>query len=476
MTAVVSVEPPIPALLDALRATTPSDADASLGAAPTLLGRAHSKWCELTRRELLLPTDRPIVASGHQAAFWHPGIVAKSFLAQILAEAVGGATAHVVVEQDTEPVATLAVPIRDDHGVLRRTSIELCRAPNDVVAGMIPAFDPPPTPQRFALPSVDEGLAAIHTALRGRRAELNAALQVTAAAFDLLHPLLPAPRLLRPRELLRTTFAAALLEQLARDPQDAATAYNRAVSGTRDAATLAIHDDRVEIPLWRLDAEGRRLRAWDDDLARFAAGEVELLPRALLMTGLLRVVCCDLFVHGVGGAAYDTSMERWFAEWLGASVAPSAMATATLLLPFPESESPRAAVAAEIRRWREGYFDPERLDSPLRESPFGKELVSRTNSVPRVDSGGGPGPEKQVLLQAIAALPRRTLERRAAWRAVHERLEALRQERAPSLDARRDALDAAIRDSRQGQILDDRTWAFPFHPVHSLAALRDSLR
>ncbi|MFT3686998.1 MAG: hypothetical protein QM783_19105 [Phycisphaerales bacterium] len=67
----------------------------------------------------------------------------------------------------------------------------------------------------------------------------------------------------------------------------------------------------------------------------------------LLMTALLRWLGCDLFIHGLGGGAsgdeagggYDKVAERWFAHWLGneAALAPSVVATATVLLPLGES-------------------------------------------------------------------------------------------------------------------------------------------
>ena len=47
-----------------------------------------------------------------------------------------------------------------------------------------------------------------------------------------------------------------------------------------------------------------------------AMPEGELMPRALLLTLLLRSFACDLFVHGLGGEIYDPAMEAWVAPWV----------------------------------------------------------------------------------------------------------------------------------------------------------------
>ncbi|MFO0875002.1 MAG: hypothetical protein U0575_13660 [Phycisphaerales bacterium] len=150
-------------------------------------------------------------------------------------------------------------------------------------------------------------------------------MRVTRAAFDLLGAACPPLPLVRSSALLETTLGRALLERIAADPWACAAAYNRAVAATPGAATaLTIRDDRVEVPLWRLDAEGRRMRAWDDDLERAAAGPatplsapaasiVRLRPRALMLTGFLRLAACDAFIHGTGGA--DATASRWNAGW-----------------------------------------------------------------------------------------------------------------------------------------------------------------
>lgn len=469
------VEPPVATLVDSLRRA--ERAARSAGREAPFLGAPGAEWRRRTRAELGLPEQVAVVGSGHQSGFWHPGIVVKSMLAAELAATVGGAAFHVVVEQDIESPTALEVPVRDGHGSLGAVTLDLARATErsgatkagdnaPIVTERMPSFDPPtrvPTPpgSRPAMPSVDAGLERIVAALRTRRGEPNAPLQVARAAFDLLADVVPPPHVIRSGALLDTVLGRALLGQMAAEPERCAAAYNVAVEGSPDAATpLAIHADRVEVPLWRLDEHGHRMRAWDDDLARAAAGgsaAIVLRPRALLLTAMMRLAACDLFIHGTGGAGYDVAMERWLTVWLGVCVAPAAVATTTLYLPFPEAQSPRVDLHAARRALREALFDPEQADAP----PAAR---------------GRPGPRKHALLASVDAAPRRSLERRAAWRTLHDELAKLRAERAPAIAAHRRAVEIADQQSRERAIVESRLWAFPFFEPTVLADLRDAVR
>lgn len=197
------------------------------------------------------------------------------------------------------------------------------------------------------------------------------------------------------------------------------------------------------------------MRAWADDLERAAggAGSIVLRPRALLLTALMRLGPCDLFVHGTGGAAYDVAMGRWLLDWLGVHVAPSATATASMHLPFPEGEAPRIDLHVAQHALRDARFDPEQGEAS-------------TQATTR------PGPHKRRLLAAIDAAPRRSFQRRAAWRTLHDELAGMRAEHASSLAACERALEVAQRQARERPIVESRTWPFPFFEPGALESLR----
>jgi len=449
--------------------------------------------------------DVPVVATGHQAAFWHPGVVAKLIVAQRLAAAVGGACVHIVVEQDVEPVARIHLPVRtaglpvrtaglpvrtadlpvrtadlpvrtaglpvrtaglpvrtaglpvrtagEFGGELRERIVDLLEQPEGPVVGVVPALVPidglPEDSSVLALPRADDAVARAIAALARRRTEPNVAMQVTRAAFDLLEPMVSAMALIGSSELLHTSLGRAVLAEIARDPEACARTYNAALDPSERAASLLrIERDRAEVPLWRLDQDGRRLRAWDDDLERFAAGEVRLMPRALLMTALLRLGVCDLFIHGLGGGTYDHAMERWIRGWLGIEVAPMAVATATLTLPLLAPDLEHApTLATALAAQRRVHFDPA--------AEAGSAGVVRS-----VTGGAGPSLAKRAALARIAMLPRGSSERRAAWRAMHEELAEARKAHAASLRLADESLERARRASRERPIANSRLWPF----------------
>ena len=231
------------------------------------------------------------------------------------------------------------------------------------------------------------------------------------ALADLMRPWVKPMTHITASDLVETSLSRAMMMEMVRDPHACAHAYNAAVRAVPEAGVgpLLIRDDYVELPLWRLAPDGRRMRAYDNDLERWLhqpCSAPRLMPRALYMTALLRLGMCDLFVHGTGGAVYDVAMEQWIESWLGVTPAPKAVASATLTLPLTEPgdiEVDPIRACAEARR---AWHNPEPPD-------------------PRKETGE-PGEVKRELLAAIEQAPRGSLRRRLAFFAMHEQLATLR--------------------------------------------------
>lgn len=446
---------------------------------------------EANRRALGLPADRPIVMSGHQARVWHPGILAKWMASVAAAGAVGegAAAAWVVVDQDEGDPFEVAFPARLPGGRLARRSWPgrdpLAGAPAALrpAAGEFPApgVEPPAT---VALDCVAAGLARVRGALVARAGEPSAARQVARAVADLAAPVSPrgaAPVLVYASDLCRAPLFAALVARMRRDPGGCADAYNRAVAESPGSGVsmLATGDARrgAELPVWRLrPAAGalpaRRERVYADTIG--SAPLEQLAPRALLMTAVLRLACCDLFIHGTGGggedgggvggatAGYDAVMERWLAGWLvegaggggaerGPRLAPAAVVTATLRLPF--GIEPATAEQAARAAW----------------------LAHRARHDPALLGDGEADAAKRALVERIAAARRRGEHPRDLFRRLHDLLGRCRErhaERLGRLEAEAGAVRARLRDTA---IINDRTWPFPFYPDGDLAALRDGI-
>jgi len=430
------------------------------GPAGSFAGTSLDQWRRRTRDELGLAVDRPLVATGHQTLLWHPGILVKYLAVEAMASASGAfATANLIVDQHTSAFGTFDVPVRDPGGGLGVRSITLTETRDGVPMGWHPAFEPrAPREDAAALPAVATGIDRIVAAVRVHADKPTAALQMAAALGDLMSPWVRTWPAVCSSDLMRTGLAAAVLDAMARDPRACAAAYNAAVSAVPDAGIgpLTVTADRVELPLWRRGAGDRREHADDRDVTQWLAGgneRVTLLPRALLLTLLVRLGMCDLFVHGTGGARYDRAMEHWLEHWLGLRPAPIAVVTASLRLALGTADTEPVAVEAAQHAARRVWHDP-----------------GTTGSTP------GPGQEKTELLAAINAAPRRSRERLHAFRRMHDRLQALRGEQSQRVADAREQVDVARRHESEAPIAARRDWAFPLYPTAMIDDLAASVR
>src|SRR5690606_24011692 len=163
-----------------------------------------------------------------------------------------------------------------------------------------------------------------------------------------------APRLVFASAVGRTDLFGDIVRRMVDDPAACARAYNEAVGARPEAQLrpLELNEQRgrIELPLWRGAPGSPRQAVYASELADGqwggggAAGggaEGELAPRALLLTGLMRLAGCELFIHGPGGGVYDQVTEAWLGSWLGREdLAPSVVASATWLLPLTDEPPP----------------------------------------------------------------------------------------------------------------------------------------
>lgn len=429
-----------------------------------LRGHSLGDWRDKTRRELGLATGRPVVATGHQAMLWHPGILAKYLVVEaFLRHAPSGtpaAGANLVVDQHVGGFGSFEVPIRRGDGSLAVRSIELVAQRKDVPMARHDAFTPPRPPGHLpvALPSVGAGIKRVFDAIDAHRDAPNAAMQMAGALADLMAPWVGPLTNVAASELLETSLARALLEMMASAPAACARAYNEAVAAVPESGIgpLLVRDDYIELPLWRLRPDGRRMRAYDSDVQMWLEDPdaVVLLPRALLMTALVRLGVCDLFVHGTGGARYDRAMEHWVRSWLGLEPAPIAVVTATLRLGLASPGGEGADVAAALAAARRAWHDP--ASSAARDIP-------------------GAGAVKRALLARIDGEPRGSAARRAAYLTMHERLGELRTEHAGEVEAARQRAAAALREAAAAPIADRRTWPFALYADEMIDELAEAV-
>lgn len=417
---------------------------------------ARSNHAALALREQLgLPTDRPVVMSGHQAVLWHPGILAKWYALRAAAGAMGAAAAWVVVDHDTDDLSVVHYPGRR-AGILTRAPWRWREPLGSQVPACAADARPPTQPAGDVAASehIRSALARAMTTLRAHADEATAGRQVARATADLVGGV--APGLVYSSDMLRCPACDQILESLAADPQACVDAYNAAAvrhpeAGLRTLVADEIND-RWELPLWRWAMGSPRQRVFAEELGSQLAG-ARLAPRAVFMTGLLRSLACDLFIHGVGGGVYDVASEQWWGRWRPADrLAGTAVVSATLHLHTGDSETDAKRVV-DRARW----------------------TAHHAAHNPRVTGDEPAQARKLELARRISALPKRTAERREAFSELHEFIAQHGRRAERSLAMLRERAEEAARAGKDAADPAGRDWPFFLYPEDELRELERNI-
>ncbi|MBK8915776.1 MAG: hypothetical protein IPM64_14480 [Phycisphaerales bacterium] len=471
---------------------------------PAWCGVPVSAWRRRLREQLDLPTDRPLIATGHQAEFFHAGVLAKSFAAGALADRCGASAVWLVVDFDTPKAPRLRVP-QQMAGGLRVVEVEI-----PALRAGLPMQHQPGAPRSHWLDFFERIATLLPDPSRS-------SLSIVADAWCAAEGPIPlADGIDRARERieaslgrpLKTVRAASLCESasfrafaadLILRADELAEAYNRAQRdyrtrhGVRNAAIpappLAVAADRVELPLWLLRADGRRARPFvqrsGEGVLLHADGErlgampaaalrdaataeapwpilpdgMLLRPRALTFSAFARLSLGDLFIHGIGGAKYDEMTEAFCEALYGPALAPSACVTATAWADLPRSTIQPGMVEAARRRARDVIQNPQRhaASAPV-------DLLAR----------------REALVRENALLREERPRDRRARRSVYDQLRTVRRELCaaePWLPAH-SAAQVREMEARlaQDRIATDREWFFGLISMEVLAGTANRIR
>jgi hypothetical protein len=362
---------------------------------------------------------RPVIMGGHQPDLFHPGVWLKNAVLDAYARQVGGTAVNLVVDSDRCGRATADVPV----GTPAEAAFE--PVPFDAPAAEM-AWEERPVVDQACFESFGERVSALLSPLvpdailrrwwplvveRGRASHrlglaIAQARHMVEERFGLETLELPVGELVKlPTVMVFTGWllAHARLVHDAYNESLAAHRRSRRVRGRgRPMPDLAVRHDAagewLEIPWWlwsRDDPRRRRVFAatapgvlalsdletvrvelpiapdtspskWIDALSRMEEHGVRLRPRALVTTLLARLLVADVFVHGIGGAAYDSITDAIVRRLVGSDPPRHAVVSGTLRLPlepvFPgiESADPEAELAAVRRTIRDIAYHPER--------------------------------------------------------------------------------------------------------------------
>lgn len=420
-------------------------------------------WRSDTRQALGFDRDAIIVATGHQAQIWHPGILAKDLAVASVVASFGDRDIpthplHFIADHDANDGGLVGYPTQE----MMRGGWRMLPTPDGQSLRDRPPSQPTALPNdALDLPGVTAGLRTIHAAVAAQTDAEDLSWQLGLAAAGLARPFTGEIPRRSMSKLLETPIGLGLLEAMARDPEVCIATHDAAIEADRHARATGSgrlpravarplrRGEIEELPLWRSTPDGRRPVRRGETL-----DPATCRPRALLATALARLGGCDLFVHGLGGGRYDRAMEAWIEAWLGpataAALAPATVATATLRLPITSEEL--------VERTPEAT--PEGLHRLQSDPDLHREGPAR----------------RAALLSAIDAAPRRSTDRRAAFDAFRAEVQAARIRGRDEIERYRNRLVRDADQRRAREVATDRTWPFPLHEESSLAALTDAVR
>ncbi len=422
----------------------------------------------------------PVIATGHQAGFWHPGILAKCIAAVKHAKQVGGRPLYVLVDQDDNDSCRLDLPVLK-AGRLKVMTIELAPSLPGVALRAQPRIDwkqaagilrdAAKSPGAQLAVDVSPLLAALET--MAMHEEPSPASQTTRARqWEKLLQSMWRP-ILGELEIVHATSLVdeVLIDHLLRDAPACAGHYNEAVQANPQAgmSPLLVERDRVELPLWDIgnasspkprrrvfaDISDSRpmLVTGDGQPVRQEAGRhLHLAPRALLLTAIMRSRVCDLFIHGHGGGVYDRVMEQWWRQWTGQSLAPMAVVSADVRLPFrgvPQADESDLARAI----WYEHHL-PHNLDRHLPHDQFDADMIRKKRELlGQLQGDGDP------------------LHRRRCFGELHRINERFAREQGGILAMAHEQVHRMRLGMMNRTIARRRDWCFAFHDRATLERL-----
>jgi len=429
------------------------------------------------RQRRIFGHSKPIIATGHQAELYHPGVWVKDVLASVVAKRIGCRAWRFIVDTDQPKNLSLrapgiSLPITDDPKLTSAAWTEFLHGPSPEHLAKIRhtvaeigsqwGFEPALTGRLSDLES--ESIQPLVGLLNRMTFRLNNSLGVEYLTGDVSSTTKAEPYLLLVHHLLTRG------EKFAHQYNAALKDYRRRHklrSEAQPMPDLVIQADRCEAPFWLDDLiAGSRQRAiihktkdgWalvaGDDFALDSSADgwraagrlrdflnarkLRLTPRALTLTLFFRLLLADQFIHGIGGARYDQITDALMAEHFGIEPPSFSVTTATLFFP---------AAAGKKR------VDLSRL------AHEGHQLQHRLL-----------GERKIELAEEISDLPRLSSQRRAAFEQMH-RLLADARNSDPAWAAWQANFQTAKKQSADEVHLFDRELFFAIQPAERLLAM-----
>ena len=469
------------------------------------LAKLRSDLREAVREKLIHPLsdapeydpDLPIVMSGHQPEFSHPGIWLKNHLTSATALAVEGNGLNLVVDSDAPGSRSIRFPEVLDGNLQHRELTFLEDRPGfafeELKIGDGANFS------AFVEASRDE---SVEDGLRNSFQEMSSRLTTTegegvAQAVTRLRQSYEADYGLRNYEILisglvDTEVFRHFVLHIISNSDSFRVIYNRSLDNYRNRHGIRSKANPLpdlvegELPFWvwkegearkplfgnrhnggvhlhyeGVEIEELGLLQFESEKAHQALISLSeagyrIRPRALALTMFCRLLLADIFIHGVGGGKYDTVTDEIIENFFDVSAPVYAVATGTFHLPL-EAVLPAGA-------------DLERLTYQVRDVNYNPNRYAPASTLSN-ERFNGLLAEKKIL---VDSMPGKVKEDRYS---AFVQIKDLNREMAVFIDTESEGLrqqfSAAITLREQQAILEDRSYPFFLFPENTIT---DALR
>ena len=299
----------------------------------------------------MVPSDaalRPVVMAGHQPVIYHAGLLEKVTRLQSLSAGVRATAINVTIDTDEGDGGRLIWPLIKDGDVIikqgslseggalyRDQRVGSARTVSDLFTEV--CRDLEASGKSEATQSIAR-VSNLYQALSGESISMAHAIvrmSENGAGYVEL-PLSELVELPTIREIIRGMFNdASRFVAVYNATLEAYRREHRIKNQANPFPNMTIEGDRLEMPFWQI-AGGARRAVWVTAAGNTSSSEGCLVaPRGSIVTLLLRGLCSDLLIHGLGGGKYDRFVDAFGKAYWGAELPTFVVASATRYL-FPQ--------------------------------------------------------------------------------------------------------------------------------------------
>ncbi len=350
-----------------------------------------------------LAEDAPIIATGHQPAIFHPGVMIKIVAMNKKAEELNATPLFITVDSDEFRGESFSMP-EVSSKKLGKKSVTLLPAPAErkiFEQVNAPSFDQIKHVLRAELEELSKS-----ESLRAHAEVLSCYLKrLSPKKFSAANSLADTMIIMRrvwdepvtagkgylelPVSLLCDTPPfLAFAEDIFENIENFFSVYNDELAKYRKLRKLrypanpfpdlGVRDNGwLETPFWGIrentgrtplfvkrDNNGNIILSTGNgtetaSISDITSGSLKIRPKAITLTIYLRLFVLDLFIHGVGGAKYDTITDKIIERFYGIAPPGYACISATLGLDVP-IENPQEKIDVITKKIRLAEQNPEK--------------------------------------------------------------------------------------------------------------------